>query len=403
GAKEKKTSKSMFEKLAEEIKNAYNKSGEAFKKKENIQKEAMGCKFGEFAPTRKRGKHGKAAFLPKKGGRILYKLLQGAAKSLVKKKEKTSDFYLDKVEKASPYAIRVGYNQVWNNCYFSEGKRDRINWLERDKLIRDYFSSALPNTVRLRAEYSTNSIFLYLYISELSLVLGENNERLNKIIKNVYKIINDDKVAVKINLIEIKKTYAHAQSIANLIAGQLQKRIFSGMVLRNVLNKISLEKGEVKGVKIKLKGLMDNSKIAQTKKVTQNKMPLSEIDSNIDEGKKVAVTVRGTIGIKYEGHAKGNQEVNFGDYGLQAQEGTYISNRAIEAGRKVISPFVKKTGKMWIRIFPHLAVVKAGTIVFEVQGLPKDTAYKVLKQASHKLPKNNGEAKVKYKVVERNE
>ncbi|CAI2190788.1 6719_t:CDS:2, partial [Funneliformis geosporum] len=113
----------------------------------------------------------------------------------------------------------------------------------------------------------------------------------------------------------------------------------------------------------------------------------------------------------YEGHAKGNQEVNFGDYGLQAQEGTYISNRAIEAGRKVISPFVKKTGKMWIRVFPQLgktkkplevrmgsgkgsveswvAVVKAGTVIFEVQGLPKDVAYKVLAQVSYKLPKNN--------------
>ena len=48
-----------------------------------------------------------------------------------------------------------------------------------------------------------------------------------------------------------------------------------------------------------------------------------------------------------------------------------------------------------------VAVVKAGTIVFEVQGLPKDMAYKVLQQVSYKLPKNNGEAKVKYKVVER--
>jgi ribosomal protein L16/L10AE len=48
-----------------------------------------------------------------------------------------------------------------------------------------------------------------------------------------------------------------------------------------------------------------------------------------------------------------------------------------------------------------VAVVKAGTIIFEVRGLPKEMAYKVLKQASYKLPKNNGEAKVKYKVVER--
>jgi large subunit ribosomal protein L16 len=43
---------------------------------------------------------------------------------------------------------------------------------------------------------------------------------------------------------------------------------------------------------------------------------------------------------------------------LQAQEGAYISNRTLEAGRKVISPFVKKTGKMWIRVFPHLGKTK---------------------------------------------
>lgn len=49
------------------------------------------------------------------------------------------------------------------------------------------------------------------------------------------------------------------------------------------------------------------------------------------------------------------------------------------------------------------AVVKAGTIIFEVQGLSKEVAHKVLKQASYKLPKKNGEAKIKYKVVERNE
>jgi ribosomal protein L16/L10AE len=48
-----------------------------------------------------------------------------------------------------------------------------------------------------------------------------------------------------------------------------------------------------------------------------------------------------------------------------------------------------------------VAVVKAGTIIFEIRGLPKDVSYKVLKQVSYKLPKNNGDAKVKYKVVER--
>ena len=119
---------------------------------------------------------------------------------------------------------------------------------------------------------------------------------------------------------------------------------------------------------------------------------------------------------KYEGAAKGNNKISYGDFGLQAEEGAYISNRVIEAGRKVISPFVKKSGKMWIRIYPHLgktkkplevrmgsgkgsvenwvAVVKMGTIIFEVQGLPKTTSFEILKKASYKFP-------IKCKVVER--
>nr|WP_245939651.1 50S ribosomal protein L16 [endosymbiont GvMRE of Glomus versiforme] len=127
----------------------------------------------------------------------------------------------------------------------------------------------------------------------------------------------------------------------------------------------------------------------------------------------------------YEGYPKGNRVVSFGEFGLKTQEGAYITNRQIEAGRKFISPYVKKTGKMWIRVFPHLgktkksvgvrmgsgkgsieewvAVVKSGTIIYEIKGVSKSVAYKVLKKAGDKLPKNNGKAKIKYKVVERNE
>ncbi|MCE8163581.1 MAG: 50S ribosomal protein L16 [Candidatus Moeniiplasma glomeromycotorum] len=126
---------------------------------------------------------------------------------------------------------------------------------------------------------------------------------------------------------------------------------------------------------------------------------------------------------KYEGQAKGNQKLNYGDFGLQAYGGgTYVSDKTIEAGRRVISPFVKKGGKMWIRIFPHwgktkkplevrmgsgkgsieswVSVVKDGTIIYEVQGLSRAIAYEVLEKASHKLPKKKG---IKWKVIERNE
>ncbi|CAG8450268.1 11065_t:CDS:2 [Racocetra fulgida] len=95
--------------------------------------------------------------------------------------------------------------------------------------------------------------------------------------------------------------------------------------------------------------------------------------------------------VKYEGKAKG-------EFGLQAQQGSYISNKQIEASHKVIRKFLKKfkAGQVKTNIFPHLAktkkplevlaVAKQLTVIFEVKGLPKDVAYQALTAASYKLP-----------------
>ncbi len=112
--------------------------------------------------------------------------------------------------------------------------------------------------------------------------------------------------------------------------------------------------------------------------------------------------------VSYEGKAKGNTEVYFGEYGLQAQEGTWITARQIEASRIAMTRYMKRAGKVWIRIFPHLsktkkplevrmgsgkgspevwvAVVKTGQVLFEVAGVTEETAKEALRLASHKLP-----------------
>ena len=59
--------------------------------------------------------------------------------------------------------------------------------------------------------------------------------------------------------------------------------------------------------------------------------------------------------IRYEGLSKGGNEVSFGEYGLQATSGNWVSDRQIEACRIVLSRYTKKGGKVWIRIFPQTA------------------------------------------------
>ena len=112
--------------------------------------------------------------------------------------------------------------------------------------------------------------------------------------------------------------------------------------------------------------------------------------------------------IKYEGLSKTGNEVSFGTYGLQAVTGNYISDRQIEACRVVLSRYTKRQGKIWIRIFPHLAktkkpaevrmgsgkgnpeywvaVVKKNRVLFEIGGVPEEMALEALRMAAYKLP-----------------
>ena len=200
-------------------------------------------------------------------------------------------------QKASPYAIRLGYNQTWNNYIFPENKAKQIEWIKKDKKIRSFFKELFPEISKLKIEYTKHDIFFFVHIPNINLALGENNKKMDLIMKNLYQIIEDKKINLKVNLIEVKKIYTNAQAIADTIASQLKKRVHFRLVLRNLLSKVITER-ENKGIKIKVKGLIDNSDIAQTKKSLWGKMPLSSIDSNIEVGKSEAVTSRGKIGIE---------------------------------------------------------------------------------------------------------
>lgn len=111
--------------------------------------------------------------------------------------------------------------------------------------------------------------------------------------------------------------------------------------------------------------------------------------------------------VSYEGVATRCNKVSFGEYGLEALQGNYVTDRQIEAARVVLSRYTKKVGNSWIRIFPQIgrtkkpaqvrmgsgkgsidhwaACVKKGTIMFEVSGIPEADAKKCLKQVGYKL------------------
>ena len=121
---------------------------------------------------------------------------------------------------------------------------------------------------------------------------------------------------------------------------------------------------------------------------------------------------------KMRGAAKGGKTVEFGDYGLEALQSHWITNRQIEAARIAMTRYTKRGGKVWIRIFPHksytakgvgvrmgsgkgapagwVSPVKREKIMFEIGGVSEEAAKEALRLASNKLP-------IKTKIVKHQE
>lgn len=111
---------------------------------------------------------------------------------------------------------------------------------------------------------------------------------------------------------------------------------------------------------------------------------------------------------RLRGIAQSNNEIVFGEYALQSLDTCFITDRQIEAARRALTRYIKRLGKVWIRIFPDktvtklpaetrmgkgkgtpeywVAPVKIGTILFEISGVSSDVAKEALRLASHKLP-----------------
>lgn len=121
---------------------------------------------------------------------------------------------------------------------------------------------------------------------------------------------------------------------------------------------------------------------------------------------------------RMRGTATRGNKVNFGDFALQALEPSWITSRQIEASRRAMTRYIRRGGKIWIRVFPDkpvtmrpaetrmgsgkgspeywVAVVKPGRVLFEIGGVPEETAREAMRLAAYKLP-------IKTKVITREE
>jgi large subunit ribosomal protein L16 len=112
--------------------------------------------------------------------------------------------------------------------------------------------------------------------------------------------------------------------------------------------------------------------------------------------------------VRRKGNATVGNYLSFGSYGLKAETAGWVTAQQLESARRVITKFVKRGGKIWIRVFPHAAItnkgsqttmgggkgvpeyyvaaLRAGTVIFEIDGVPEASAKEAMELAAYKLP-----------------
>ena len=344
-------------------------------------------------------------------------------------------------QKVSPVGLRIGINKDWESKWYAPNK-DFAKYLNTDIKIREYLEknlkgSSVASIVIERNNKRTNII---INTSKPGVVIGRGGEEIEKHKKALAKLTGED---IYISIVEIKQPDLNAALVAEQIAMQIENRVSFRVAQKKAIR--NTMKAGAKGIKTLISGRLNGAEIARSEGYNEGTVPLHTLRADIDYAHKEADTIYGKIGVKvwiykgeilpaketrevkkmlipkrtkyrkphrisYEGKSKGKNVLSFGEYGLVAKEGAYITARQIEAARVAMTREMKKSkrGKVFINIFPHLArtkkplevrmgsgkgnveewvaVVKEGKIMFEMTDVTEETAREAFRLAGHKLP-----------------
>ena len=274
-----------------------------------------------------------------------------------------------------------------------------------------------------------------IYTARPGIVIGRRGAEADRLRVQLEKLTGKQ---VQLNILEVKNPDLEAQLVAQGIAEQLAARVSFRRAMRKGIQ--SAQRAGAKGIRVQVSGRLGGAEMSRSEFYREGRVPLHTLRANIDYGFHEARTTFGRIGVKVwiykgditerefarqqaeqaqrggrkqhrphrTGFASGGTELAFGDYGIQALEAAYITNRQIEAARIAVTRHIKRGGKVWINIFPDrpltkkpaetrmgsgkgapewwVAPVKPGRVMFELAGVPEELAREALSRAQHKLP-----------------
>lgn len=198
--------------------------------------------------------------------------------------------------KVHPKIFRVGINEEWDSVWFSNPKKYKIH-LEEDVKIRDFISGALGKGIveKTKIQRTGNKVHIIIKTPKPGVVIGRGGEGVELLSKKISKIIKNKEI--KVDIEEVKDPSLSASIIGQQIAMDVERRVPYRRAVKRAIERI-LQKREIKGLKIKVKGRLNGAEIARSETFKEGKLPLQTLRSEIDYSEQRARCTYGTVSVK---------------------------------------------------------------------------------------------------------
>jgi len=204
-------------------------------------------------------------------------------------------------QKINPNSYRLGITKGWPVRWFIKGGYPKF--LEEDEAIRKTIMAkiGLAGIAAIEIERTQGNLRVYIRAARPGLVIGRGGkgmEDLNKAVASALQKLRGTrlKVALSLNVEELKRSDVSAVYVAQQIAWDLEKRIRFRRTMKKYLEQIMQNK-DVKGAKIFLSGRLDGNEIARRERLVKGSLPLQTLRADIDYGRVTAHTTAGTVGV----------------------------------------------------------------------------------------------------------
>jgi small subunit ribosomal protein S3 len=212
--------------------------------------------------------------------------------------------------KVHPKIHRIPTIYSWDSKWFAKGKSMPM-FLEQEVGIRDFLTTKLKESLidGISIERTPKDLTIYILSAKPGTIIGRGGQGLEDLRRHIERKIVQQKLKVKINILEVRNPALSAQIVAQNAATDIEKRFPFRRVMKQILERVM--SAGAQGVKVCMSGRLNGVEIARTEKLSAGKMSLITLRSDVDYAIAEAHTLYGKIGIKvwiYKGEAFGRRD-----------------------------------------------------------------------------------------------